>query len=209
MKQLTQILKLYMPMLPFIVGFYGVRLGWWHYAYGTDRIRPPWVVVQLIASLIPMGILAMILGVILVIIITTSLKYTASHLPSAFLFAGIFLMMLLPLPEPPPLPETAHFLEYRADYKHVIQLIQSENLRDPRPNYCTNLPSEFQHLSTTECIDVSNNDSGFFVRFNPLDPYDRPIVYIESDEDINFCLRDFYIEAKIEDRWYVCFEDWN
>ena len=209
MKLPIHILKHYAPMLPLIVGFYGVRLLWWDYSYGEFRIRPPLILVQVLINLVVLGLVGLAIATILALVILISLRLSKSSFPSGLLLIGIFLMMLLPLPEPPPLPETAHFLAYRADYEHVLQLIQSKNANDTRPNYCTYPPSEFQHISLTECIDVSNSDSGFFVRFNSLDPYYNPIVYIESDEEINYCLYDFYIEEKIDDHWYVCFEDWN
>jgi len=205
MKLLIHILKLYVPMLPFIVGFYGVRLVWWDY---MNDLRAPLGLMVFFVIPIPFGILSLIVGIILTIVMIVSLKYTNNSLPSIFLLTGIILTMFLPLPKTPPLPETLHFLEYRADYEIVIDLARTGQLDDSSTNYCKHPPLAYQHVSGGGCISIDHYNDGLKVQFIPIEKFYYSIIYIENDKDITSCGHRFYIAEKLNDHWYLCFENY-
>lgn len=195
-----------MLMLFPIISFYGVRLWWWAY---LDDLRKP-LGPAAIGIIIPLGTVALTVCIIIGITIALSIHLSKSMIPTSILMFGIAVILLLPLPESQKvLPETQHFLQYRADYEYILDLARSGQLDDSSENYCKYPPESYKHVSEAGCIHIDAYN-GFVVKFNPIEPFYHPVVYIENDGLEDPCPDDdLHLEEKLDDHWYVCWREWN
>ncbi len=124
---------------------------------------------------------------------------------------GTFLAFVIPLPDPPDTPEKLHFIEHRAEYEIVIELVQNNEL-EQTSSYCLHPPENLNHVSNAGCMYVEKDEyrgRGLSVRFNPIENFYHPVVYVEFDNVDNPCGYDSYVEQRIDDHWYVCEIEWN
>lgn len=205
MKKLIHFVKHYLPILLLIMAFYGVRLWLWYETDVKFPIRPPWVIVQLFARLLIGGLITGLVGIIVLLL---SKQMIHSTISSRLLLVGLACTLFLPLPQAPPLPEATHFLKYQSDYEQIVDVIKKDERTYLEDGYCLSLSQSLIYISPDQCVDVRHTESSLFIRFNPTGR-DYPVVYIESDKDINYCLYDFYVEKEIVPNWYTCYEDWN
>lgn len=146
-------------------------------------------------------------GIGMIYSIVTVIKYGFSTKGNWFpvlVFVGILaLSYVLPLP---PLPEKTFFLEYRQEFEHVIQLVQTEGL-PPGITQCQapdayELPNGYKHL-TARCVFVYE---GKVVEFSPTKST-FSVVYVDEPENLSLswdCSVRGYVWEQLEDQWYIC-----
>lgn len=130
---------------------------------------------------------------------------TKSFLPILVIIATTIIAFLLPLPPRPQTPEEIHFHKYRADYEYVVELVQNGELQD-----CAYPPLKYIHVSNNTCIWIDRRAGYLIIDFHPFDFY-HPIVYSESGslDYVSACNNGGFVEAKLDENWYVCQRDWN
>ena len=125
---------------------------------------------------------------------------------------GVVIGLQAPTPERPPIPEMEHFLQYRADYEHVVELAKNDQLRRAGPDCPAGYqpPRVYEHVSAARCMFLNQDlEHGLRVEFTPLDGSGyHDVTYVEIDEGSNPCGYKSHVEQKIDDHWYVCEEEW-
>jgi hypothetical protein len=164
------------------------------------------------------GICFSILVIFIVALIVISLisirliRHTRSILPAGVFWAGIIVVVLLPLPFPPrpPTPEEKLFLAHRSDFEQVVEFARDNKLAVAIPDCPAGYfpPAEYQFVSAAQCMFVDYGDNGLTVQFAPFDAYHR-IVYVARVTEKPCDEAYGSTEKKLDDHWYVCQEDWN
>jgi hypothetical protein len=146
------------------------------------------------------------------VLAVSSLIQTRSPVPTLVLAMGIFLAFQVPMPPRPDTPEKRHFLTYRADFEHVVEMARAGEL-EPGQSECPNgyqPPKGLEHVSAEGYIYIwQSSERGLTVEFNPLAPFYHPVVYIEHTSAKQPCDGDAVVEQKIDAHWYVCQVEWN
>ena len=184
----------------------GITRQFW--AVYIAELRGPLGILAIPLVLCPLVILVTLFASILIALLVLASKRTRSIIPILFFSVGTVLVFLIPLPEPPDTPEKLHFLEHRADYEAVVEMVA--NLQEG--HNCFPLPDEFQHLDIGGCVFVEWDDyrsRGLSVRFDPIETFYHPVVYVEFDNVDNPCGWDSWVEQRIDAHWYVCEHEWN
>jgi len=121
---------------------------------------------------------------------------------------SIVITMFIPLPKAPPSIEAERFAKYRASYFHVMRLAKAGDLDDTSSNFCKQPPPELVYVSEGGCIFINSFNDGLKVEFQPIDKIYYKIIYIENDTDITHCGHRAHIAEKLEDQWYLCWQEW-
>ena len=146
-----------------------------------------------------------LLGIILFLINLGAFIFQRNLLSFPLFILCALVSMLMPAIT----PEDIYFIQHKADYEKVVEIVRQHNIEhNGRCQYDYLPPKGYEYLTIEDCI---------FVKYEPvLEVVFTPRVsgrflfYTESLSLGNFCGDGFgLIEKEIDNHWCVCGEYWN
>jgi hypothetical protein len=140
-----------------------------------------------------------------------SLYYTITH-PN-YLLPGGFILILVLLFIPVgyyPTHEERYYAKHRDDYHDVVVWVQNSIYDGEVEPGKVLLPLSYRHLSMWNTVYVQVDDDTdivYEVEFQVPDGFYK-LVYAYPNQPF-VCTYDGFTITKLEDKWFVCYQEWN